>query len=442
MEEIKTIKYENSLAFAKNMDQKDPLKQYREEFYIPVLDGKEVIYYTGNSLGLQPKRTKNFIDKELNDWALFGVEGHFNAKKENNWYKYHEYGKKALAQMVGAKLSEVVPMNNLTVNLHLLMVSFYRPTAQRYKIIAEAGAFPSDQYVFESQINWHAHHGGKQLFNPKDALIEVAPREGEHTLRTEDIIATIQTHENELALVLFGGVQYYTGQFFDLKAITAAAHQSGAYVGFDLAHAMGNVELHLHDWGVDFATWCTYKYLNSGPGNVSGVFVHEKYANQPEIPRLAGWWGHDEGQRFQMKKGFIPMPGADGWQLSNTNVLGHAAHYASLEIFEEVGISALRKKSILLTGYLEFLIEEFNKKEKIFEILTPKNPDNRGCQLSLYLLKYGKPLFNELMKRGVLGDWREPDVIRLAPVPLYNTFVEQYRFIEILESSIGHLKSS
>ena len=432
--------YQNTLEYAQKMDQEDPLKKYRNQFHIPVIDGQEVIYYTGNSLGLQPKRTRAFIEKEMKDWELFGVEGHFNKKKENIWYKYHEYGKEAIAEVVGAKPIEVVPMNNLTVNLHLLLVSFYRPTNKKFKIIVEKGAFPSDQYVFETQLNFHAFHGGQKLFDPEEALVEIAPRKGEDTLRTEDIVATIEEHQDQLCLVMMGGLQYYTGQFFDLESITDAAHKVGAYAGFDLAHAAGNIELKLHDWDVDFASWCTYKYLNSGPGNVSGIYIHERFANDNDLPRFAGWWGHDETERFKMKKGFIPMEGADGWQLSNTNVLGHAAHHASLEIFKEVGMKALRKKSILLTGYLEFLINEFNKEDKIFEILTPKDPENRGCQLSLYLLKYGKPLFDELMKRGVLGDWREPDVIRLAPVPLYNTFEEQYRFIEKLREAVNVVK--
>jgi len=435
-----TENYQNTLDYAQKMDEQDPLKNYRNEFHIPVIDGQKVIYYTGNSLGLQPKRTRSFIEREMKDWELFGVEGHFNKNKENIWFKYHEYGKEAIADIVGAKPIEVVPMNNLTVNLHLLLVSFYRPTSEKFKIIVEKGAFPSDQYVFESQLNFHANHGGQQLFDAEEALVEIAPREGEETLRTEDIVATIEKHKNELCLVMMGGLQYYTGQFFDLESITKAAHKVGAYAGFDLAHAAGNIELKLHDWDVDFATWCTYKYLNSGPGNVSGVYVHERFAKDNSIPRFAGWWGHDEAARFQMKKGFIPMEGADGWQLSNTNVLGHAAHYASLEIFKEVGMKALRKKSVLLTGYLEFLINEFNKEDKIFEILTPKEPEDRGCQLSLYLLKYGKPLFDELMRRGVLGDWREPNVIRLAPVPLYNTFEEQFQFIEKLKASVEVVK--
>ncbi|GAB3342844.1 kynureninase [Marivirga atlantica] len=433
--------FENSLSFAQQQDKNDPLRHFRNEFHIPVIDNQQVIYYTGNSLGLQPKRTRSYIEKEMKDWEMFGVEGHFNPKKENIWYHYHEYGKQALASVLGAKPIEVVPMNNLTVNLHLLMVSFYRPTKQRYKLIVEAGAFPSDQYVFETQLKWHANHWDQQLFDPEEALIELSPREGENTLRTEDILKAIEDNGDDLALVLLGGVQYYTGQLFDMQAITKTTHQVGALAGFDLAHAAGNIDLKLHDWDVDFATWCSYKYLNSGPGNVSGVFVNERFANKPDLIRFAGWWGHDEGERFKMEKGFKPMQGADGWQLSNGNIIATAAHLASLSIFEETNMEALRSKSKLLTGYLEFLIKEINKEEEIFEIITPQHHKERGCQLSLFTLKYGKDLFDQLVKRGVVGDWREPDVIRLAPVPLYNTFEEQFRFSEILRDSIKTLKA-
>ena len=433
------MQYENSLAFAQKMDKQDPLNTYRNEFHIPKIEGKDIIYYTGNSLGLQPKRTRAYLEHEMKDWETYGVEGHFHPKKRNNWFKYHEYSKSTLAKIVGAKPDEVVSMNNLTVNLHLLMVSFYRPTKQRFKLIVEAGAFPSDQYTFESQLNFHAYHGGEKLFDPQDALIEISPREGEHTLRTEDIISTIEEHGDTVALVLFSGVQYYTGQVFDMQAITATAHKVGAFAGFDLAHAAGNATLKLHEWDVDFATWCSYKYLNSGPGNVSGIFVHQKHGTNKDIPRFAGWWGHKEDERFQMKKGFIPMEGADGWQLSNVNVIASAAHLGSLSIFEEVSVEALREKSIKLTGFLEFLLEEFNKEEPLFKIITPRSADERGCQLSLFLLKYGKPLFDKLVEKGVVGDWREPDVIRLAPVPLYNTFEEQYQFAQLLKESIAEL---
>lgn len=420
--------YENSLAFAQQLDKEDPLNTFRDKFHIPVLNDKEVIYFTGNSLGLQPKNTKTYIEEELDGWATLGVDGHFHSQKRP-WFYYHKFSKEALAKIVGAKPEEVVSMNNLTSNLHLMMVSFYRPTATRYKIIIEAGAFPSDQYAVESQIRFHG-------YDYDDALIEVKPREGEYHLRTEDILSEIETHKDSLALVLFGGVQYYTGQLFDIGKITGAGHTAGAFVGFDLAHAAGNVPLNLHKDEVDFAAWCSYKYLNSGPGGVSGIFVHEKHGNNPEIPRFAGWWGHDEGERFKMKKGFIPMTGADGWQLSNVNILSSAAHLAALEIYDEAGIEPLREKSLKLTGYLEYLLKEFNLPEDVLRIITPSDPNQRGCQLSLLVSKNGKSIFEHLTRAGVVADWREPDVIRIAPVPLYNTFEDVYNFCEILKKVI------
>ena len=422
------MNYENTLAFVQAQDAADPLKQWRNEFHIPKINGKAAYYFTGNSLGLQPKRTRELVEEEMQKWQDYGVEGHF-VPKERPWVSYHETVKHSLARLVGAKPIEVVSMNNLTVNLHLLMVSFYRPTKQRYKIICEAGAFPSDQYMFESQLK---HHG----LALEEALIELSPRAGENTLRTNDIIAAIQEHANELALVLFGGVQYYTGQLFDMQAITTAGHQAGAYVGFDLAHGIGNVPLHLHNWDVDFATWCSYKYLNSGPGNVSGIFVHERHAHNFDIPRFAGWWGHDEGERFQMKKGFKPMPGADGWQLSNVNVLATAAHLASLQIFDEVGMEALRLKSEKLTGYMEFIINELSGDKGIFEIITPKESKDRGCQLSILFHEKGKARFDYLVENGVIGDWREPNVIRVAPVPLYNSFEDVYHFGRLMKEAL------
>ncbi|WP_420388172.1 kynureninase [Roseivirga sp.] len=421
--------YENTITFAQNADQADPLRKWRSEFHFPQINGRDAYYFTGNSLGLQPKRTRGFIEEEMKKWETYGVEGHF-VPKERPWMKFHEASKKALAKIVGAKPLEVVSMNNLSVNLHLLMVSFYRPTAERFKIICEAGAFPSDQYMFESQLKFHGQDVDK-------ALIELAPRPGENTLKTEDIISAIEEHKNELALVIFGGLQYYSGQLFDMKSITAAGHQAGAFVGFDLAHAAGNVPLHLHDWDVDFATWCSYKYLNSGPGNVSGIFVHERFAEDNSIPRFAGWWGHNENERFLMQKGFQPMPGADGWQLSNVNVIGTAAHLASLEIFEEVGMEALRKKSLQLTGYLEFIIDQLSGEEKLFEIITPRNPEERGAQLSIFFHKNGKQLFDYLVEQGVIGDWREPNVIRIAPAPLYNSFEDVYHFGRLLKEAIA-----
>jgi kynureninase len=320
-------------------------------------------------------------------------------------------------------------MNNLSVNLHLLMVSFYRPTATRFKIIVEAGAFPSDQYMLETQIKFHG-------LDPADTLVELRPRAGEYTLRTEDIVAEISRQGDSLAMVNMAGIQYYTGQLFDMKRITEAAHAVGAVAGFDLAHAAGNALLHLHDWKVDFATWCSYKYLNSGPGNVSGIFVHETYADRPDMPRFAGWWGHSEAERFKMEKGFVPMHGADGWQLANSNVLALAAHQASLDIFQEAGMTAIREKSVQLTGYLAFLIEQLSGNSGVLEIITPKNPEERGCQLSLLIHKGGKAVFDEWYKQGVVGDWRNPNVIRLAPAPLYTSFMDVYRFATILETSL------
>ena len=421
------MKFENSLAFARKLDKQDSLKSFRQQFYLPKVNGKVAIYLTGNSLGLQPKSVKASINQELEDWAALGVEGHLHARRP--WLYYHKFSKKALARLVGAKPLEVVSMNQLTVNLHLMMTSFYRPTKTRYKILTEAGAFSSDQYAFESQLKFHN-------INPEDGLIELKPRAGEFTLRTEDIIQAIGANKEEVALVIFGAVQYYSGQFFNIKEITSAAHKAGAYVGFDLAHAIGNVPLKLHDDGVDFAVWCSYKYLNSGPGGIAGAFVHEKQAADFSLPRLAGWWGHDEKARFQMKKGFIPMPGIDGWQLSNFPILSGAAHLASLEIFEKAGIKNLRAKSILLTGYLEYLLKSIPSYSDHLTIITPEVATERGCQLSLLMRKNGKKVFNQLTKAGVIADWREPDVIRVAPVPLYNSFEDVFRFYEIFKQEM------
>jgi kynureninase len=421
--------YENSLQFAQQQDQIDPLKEYRDQFFIPQVNGRDSIYFTGNSLGLQPKSAKAALEVELEDWANLGVEGHFEGR--NPWMHYHEFLTEKVARLVGAKPVEVVVMNTLTTNLHLMMVSFYRPTKERFKIITEAGAFPSDQYALESQTKFHG-------YDPDEAIVELTPREGEYTLRTEDILAAIQEHGHELALVMMGGVNYYTGQAFDMEAITKAGHAVGAQVGFDLAHAAGNLLLNLHDWDVDFAVWCTYKYLNSGPGGTSGVFVHERHANNPELPRFAGWWGHDKEVRFKMQKGFKPMPGAAGWQLSNAQILPMAVHNASLEIFDKVGMKALREKSDKLTGYLEFLINGINSgsESKSFEMITPNIPKDRGAQISLLAHKNGRELFKKLSEAGVIADWREPNVIRVAPVPLYNSFEDVFRFAEILSQNM------
>lgn len=421
--------FQNTLLFARQMDEKDPLKSYRELFYIPKIAGKETIYFCGNSLGLQPKSVRKYVEQELKDWETLGVEGHFHGK--NAWYYYHNFLTKASANVVGAKPKEVVVMNALTVNLHLMLLSFYRPTPQRYKIIIEHPAFPSDQYAVASQAQLHG-------FDPEKAIIEVKARPDEHTLRTEDILATIAEHGDELATVMLGGVNYYTGQFFDLQAITKAAHEVGATAGFDLAHAAGNMPMQLHDWNVDFAVWCSYKYLNSGPGGTSGVYVHERHGNNPNQFRLAGWWGNNEETRFEMPDKFVPQAGAAGWQLSNAQVLPMAVHLASLEIFEQAGMAALRQKSELLTAYLEFLLNELNQQagKSLFNIITPSDPQWRGCQVSILTDEKGKMVFDRLTEAGVIADWRKPNVIRVAPVPLYNTFEEVYRFVTIIREAL------
>ena len=423
------MKYENTPEFAQQQDAQDPLKSYRERFYFPTFTQKPVRYFTGNSLGLQPKSARDFINQELDDWAKWGVEGHFLGT--NPWYKYHEFLTEKTAKIVGAKPVEVVVTHSLTTNLHLLMVSFFRPdkTTGRTKILFEGKAFPSDLYALETQVRFHR-------LDPETDLVGMLPRAGEHVLRNEDILAKINELGDELALVMFGGVNYYTGQVLDMEAITKAGHAVGAQVGFDLAHGAGNIPLKLHDWDVDFATWCSYKYLNSSPGGVSGMFVNERHANNPELPRFAGWWGYDKATRFQMEPGFKPMEGAEGWQLSNAPILGMAAHWASLEIFDEVGMTALREKSEKLTGYLEFLLDELTAKysDKCqFEIITPRNPKERGCQLSILLHGQGKELFNFISDEGVVADWREPNVIRVAPAPMYNSFEDVYYLAKAIE---------
>ena len=417
--------YQATAAFAANLDATDELKDYRNRFHIPSANGKSLIYFCGNSLGLQPKSTRAYLEQELTDWQNLGVEGHLHAK--NPWLYYHHFLTDATARLVGAKPIEVVVMNSLTVNLNLLMISFYRPTAKRNKIMMEYMAFPSDQYAVENQVKFHG-------YNPNDAIIELMPREGENCIRTADILAKIDEHKDELALIMIGGVNYYTGQLFDMATITSHAKKcsSDIVVGYDLAHATGNVKMQLHDWNVDFATWCSYKYLNSGPGGTSGVFVHEKHAENNLLPRLSGWWGNDESTRFKMQKGFIPQQGAAGWQMSNAQVLSMAAHRASLAIFDEVGMDKLIAKSKLLTGYLEFLL--LNGKRKDFKIITPEDVAQRGCQLSIVMNENGKKTFDALTQNGVIADWREPDVIRVAPVPLYNTFEDVYRFAEIFHA--------
>lgn len=418
------IHFANTQEYAKQLDAKDSLRAYRQRFHIPQHHGTDMIYFTGNSLGLQPKTTEVYLKQELEDWASYGVEGHFLAK--NPWVSYHEFLTKKTAKLVGAMPSEVVMMNQLTVNLHLLMVSFYRPTPQRYKILCEAKAFPSDQYALQSQLTFHG-------YDPSEALIEIAPRQGTHEVKLEDIYTAIETHKDSLALVMIGGVNYFSGQVFDMNAITEAAHKVGAVVGFDLAHAVGNIPLELHDWKVDFAAWCTYKYLNAGPGSVAGAFVNEQHHTNLNLPLFAGWWGHNKAERFKMDSVFDPIQTVERWQLSNAPILSMAAYKASLDIFDEVGMGTLLQKSSLLTAYLEFVIEEVNKqKNNCLEIITP--PQHRGCQISIIAHGYGKNVYNQLLEKGVLTDWREPNVIRCAPVPLYNSFEEVYMFGQILKS--------
>jgi kynureninase len=422
--------YQNTLEFAKEKDANDELRTYRDQFYIPVINGIETIYFTGNSLGLQPKSTKSYIENELEAWKNLGVEGHFLAEKP--WFKYHEFLTDKVAKIVGALPIEVVVTHSLTTNLHLLMVSFYRPTPKKYKILCEKKAFPSDQYALESQVKFHG-------YKPEDAIIEVSPRKGEHIIRDEDVIETIKQHGDELAMVMIGGVNYYTGQLFNIKEITKAGHDVGATVGWDLAHAAGNIQLQLHDWEVDFAAWCSYKYLNSSPGGVAGMFVHQTHEFEPDLPRFAGWWGYDKDTRFLMEPGFVPMRGAEGWQLSNAPILGMAAHLAALDIFDEVGMSKLCKKRDDLTAYLEFIIEGISDRNKAvcqLEIITPKDQTKRGAQLSILAHGMGKTLFDFITKKGVIADWREPNVIRIAPVPLYNSYEDVFRFGQILEEGI------
>ena len=425
------MNYHNTLEFAREMDAKDPLHSFREKFLFPTFHSENVVYFTGNSLGLQPKRAKQYVQEELEDWAKYGVEGHFMSRRP--WFAYHENLTDYTAEIVGAKPKEVVVTHSLTTNLHLLMVSFYRPEGKRTKILCEAKAFPSDQYALETQVRFHG-------LEPQEHLVEIAPREEEHLIREEDIIEKINELGDELALVMIGGVNYYTGQLFDMKLITDAGHAVGANVGFDLAHAAGNINLKLHDWGVDFAAWCSYKYMNSSPGGVSGIFVHDRHANKPELPRFAGWWGYDKETRFMMEPGFVPMEGAEGWQLSNAPVLAMAAHLASLEIFHEAGMDRIGAKRDVLTAYLEYVINdvsERNKERCTFEIITPKEVAKRGAQLSIHVHGQGKGLFNKLTEFGVIADWREPNVIRIAPAPLYNSFEDCYRFGEYLEKSIS-----
>jgi kynureninase len=417
--------FKNTLAYALQQDTEDPLKKYRAQFYFPRLNEREVVYFSGNTLGLQPKSTQDHILNELEDWASFGVQARFHARIP--WLTYPEQFAKPISKIAGAKPSEVAVMNQLTVNLHLLMVSFYRPDKKKYKILCESGAFSSDQYAMETQTLFHG-------FQPEDAIIELSPRAGEHCLRMEDILEAIEKNKDSLALVLIGGVNYLTGQLFNMKQITAAAHKAGALAGFDLAHAIGNVKLELHDWDVDFAVWCSYKYLNSGPGGIAGIFIHERHASNTNLLRFAGRWGADnKGIGATMKKGFVPTPTAEGWQLSNFPIVLMAAHKAALDQFDEAGMDALVLKSLKLTAYLEFIIDIINPDlEQPFEIITPRNHHERGCQLSILTGNRGEELNTKLLQAGIIADWLEPNILRCAPVPFYNSFEDVYRFGDVL----------
>ena len=416
----------NSSKFAEEMDQNDPMRRFRSKFHLPIKkNGEPYVYLCGNSLGLQPRSTREAIEQELKDWENYGVEGHFHAK--NPWMPYHEFLTNAMANLVGAKPVEVVVMNTLSVNLHLMMVSFYQPTKKRSKILIEFDAFPSDKYAVESQIKFHG-------FDPKECLIELKAREGEELIRMEDIEKVIEEQGAEIALIMIGNTNYYTGQFFDMKKITELGHAKGCKVGFDCAHGAGNVELNLHDSGADFAVWCSYKYINSGPGSLGGCFVHERHSNDNSLPKFAGWWGNNKDTRFGMRDGFDPILGVESWQLSNPPILSMAAILASLKIFEEAGISNLRKKAIQLTSYLEFLVDKIN--DDRVKIITPRDPKERGSQLSIQVKSADKSLFDKISEKGVIADWREPDVIRIAPVALYNSYMDVFRFAKILKDEL------
>jgi len=421
------MEYLNTKEFAHQMDSTDPLRSFRDQFYFPKhTNGEQAIYLCGNSLGLQPKSAKRYIEAVLDDWRYLGVKGHFEG--EHPFTTYHELLGEQMARIVGGRKDEVVAMNSLTVNLHLMMVSFYRPEQGRYKILIEKNAFPSDQYAVKSQLEFHG-------YDPKDGLLELEPRAGEDILRTEDILDLIKNKGNEIALIMIGGLNYYTGQAYDMQKITEIGHEMGCVVGFDLAHGAGNLSLSLHDWDVDFAVWCTYKYMNSGPGGIAGCFVHQRHLKRKDLMRFAGWWGRDKATRFLMDDTFVPIQGAEGWQMSNETVLSMAALKASLEIFEEVGMKAIVKKSRLLTRYLEFLIEEL-KSDRI-QIITPKQTDARGAQLSIRVINSDKSLFKAISEKGVIADWREPDVIRIAPAPLYNSFMDVFNFVQILRTELS-----
>ena len=421
-----STRFRADAGFAREMDARDPLAKYRERFLIPRgPDGKDSVYLCGHSLGLQPKTVGAYVEEELEAWAKLGVEAHFHGK--HPWMPYHRLLTEQTARLVGAKPVEVVVMNSLTVNLHLMMVSFYRPVKERHKIVVEESAFPSDQYAVQSQIRYHG-------FDPATSLIELKPRAGERVLRDEDIVGLIEREGDSIALVMLGGVNYSSGQLFDLEGIAREGHAKGCVVGFDLAHAAGNVPLKLHEWDADFAVWCSYKYLNGGPGCIAGCFVHERHAREA-LPRFAGWWGHDQETRFKMGPEFHPMAGAEGWQLSNPSILSMAALRASMDIFDEVGMEALRKKSVELTGYMEFLLGK--KLSDKFSIITPREPGRRGAQLSICVSRNGHAICERLTEEGAPCDWREPDILRVAPMPLYNTFADVQAFVERFVAAIG-----
>ena len=417
------MSYQNVLEYAKQQDKEESLSYLRDQFHIPKdKNGNYWLYFTGNSLGLQPKATQKYIQQELDDWANYGVEGHFEAK--NPWLSYHEFLAESMSEIVGAKPQEVVIMNTLTTNLHLLMVSFYNPTKTKYKIVIESDAFPSDRYAVQSQLKFHG-------FDVEESLIEWRPRKGEELLHIEDLEDILEKQGDEVALLLIGGVNYYTGQYLDLKRIAEIGHAKNCKVGIDLAHGVGNICPDLHNSGVDFAAWCTYKYLNSGPGSLGGLFVHEKHAHNKELPRFSGWWNHNKETRFNMRQPFDVMPGAEGWQLSNPPILSMAAIKASLDMFNDVGMEALREKSEKLTGYFEYLLNQIDS--DIIKIITPSNPKERGCQLSIQVKDADKSLHQKLTAANIITDWREPNVIRCAPVPMYNTFEDVYRMVEVLK---------
>lgn len=423
---IKMTQYRTDEAFAREMDAADPLSSYRQKFHFPKKNGVDCLYLCGNSLGLEPVGVKPAMTQALDDWAALGIEGYWSASIP--WVSYNEHLMKSAEHIIGAKPGEVVVMNTLTINLNLMMVSFYRPTEKRHKILIENSAFPSDRYAVDAQIKFHG-------LDPKTSLLEMKPRTGEVTLRTEDILEIIEKEGDSIALIMMGGVNYYTGQLFDMGAITKAGHSKGCTVGFDLAHAAGNVPLKMHEWGADFACWCSYKYLNGGPAALAGCFVHERHGNNPDLPRFAGWWGHDKATRFKMGPDFKPITGAEGWQLSNTPIFSLVPVKVSMDMFLEAGMDRLREKSLKLTGYLEFLLNSLGT--DAFRFITPTDPAQRGAQMSIVVKEDGRKVFDRIQEAGVICDWREPDCIRIAPAPIYNNFSDVYRFSGIFAKALS-----